>query len=130
MVFGDGSPQPQTESSVRLPSYAARAPFSVQEAYTYVAEHPETTGYIPCYCGCGRHSGHRSVHDCFVAARGPDGSVAGYDPHGAGCDMCVDIVLITKRMAGKGDSLAAVRKSVDDKYGFLGPPTNTPPIPQ
>ncbi len=129
MVFGGDNSQPQAEP-VSLPPYVAKAPLMVQEAYAYVAEHPETTGYIPCYCGCGRHSGHRSAHDCFVAGRGADGSVADYDPHGSGCAMCVDIVLITKRMAGKGDSLAAIRKSVDGKYGSLGPPTNTPPIPQ
>lgn len=130
MLFGngDGSPQPQAKPS-SLPSYVATAPFTVQAAYTYVAEHPETTAYVPCYCGCGRHSGHSSVHDCFVAGRGADGSIV-YDPHGAGCDMCVDIVLITKRMAGKGESLTAVIKFVDDKYGYLGPPTDTPPIPQ
>jgi hypothetical protein len=128
MVFGGGSPQPQAEP-IKLPAWVARAPFQVQEAYAYVAEHPETTGYIPCYCGCGGHSGHLSVHDCFVAARGTDGSIV-YDPHGAGCDMCVDIALITKRLVGQGKSLTEVRKSVDGKYSYLGPPTDTPPIPQ
>jgi hypothetical protein len=128
MLFGDGSRQPQTEP-ISLPSYVVRAPFVVQEAYAYVARHPETTAYIPCYCGCGRHSDHRSVHDCFVAGRGADGSVA-YDPHGSGCQMCVDIALITKRMVGDGSSLTAVRTFVDDKYSYLGPPTDTPAILQ
>ncbi|MEE9201706.1 MAG: PCYCGC motif-containing (lipo)protein [Dehalococcoidia bacterium] len=128
VLFGDGSPQPPAET-VSLPPYVARAPLVVQEAYAYISQHPETTAYIPCYCGCGRHSGHRSIQDCFVAGRGAEGSVV-YDPHGSGCAMCVDIALITKRMVRSGNTLSTVRKFVDDKYGHLGPPTDTPPIPQ
>lgn len=135
LVFGGGSPQPQPSSpppqasTSSLPSWIQRASLQVREAYVYAAERPETVSYIPCYCGCGQHSGHRSVQDCFVAKRNADGSIT-YDQHGAGCDMCVDIVLMTKNMVGKGDALTAVRKAVDSKYSYLGPSTNTPPIPQ
>lgn len=128
LLLGDGTPQPPAATG-SLPPWIERAPFQVQEAYAYVAGHPETTAYIPCYCGCGVHSGHRSIQDCFVAGRGADGSVV-YDSHGSGCQMCVDIALTTKRMIGDGSPLTAVRKFVDDKYSYLGPPTDTPPIPQ
>jgi hypothetical protein len=53
-----------------------------------------------------------------------------YDPHGSGCDMCVDIVLITKRVVDNGSPLSAVKNAVDDKYSYLRPLTNTPPVPQ
>ena len=122
-----GSPAPETGGS--LPSWLAQAPPPVKEAYAYAADNPDKVSYIPCYCGCGRHSGHQSVNDCFVAARGADGTVV-YDPHGSGCDMCVDIVLTTKRMLAQGSTLHEVRQAVDAKYSYLGPPTDTPPIPQ
>src|SRR5262249_55794704 len=30
----------------------ARPPDVVRAAYLFAAEHPEITGYVPCYCGC------------------------------------------------------------------------------
>ncbi|MEK7849134.1 MAG: PCYCGC motif-containing (lipo)protein, partial [Chloroflexota bacterium] len=124
LIFGGGSPQPPSSApppqatTASMPSWIQRATLQVREAYVYAAEHPETISYIPCYCGCGQHDGHRSANDCFVDKRGADGSIT-YDPHGAGCEMCVDIALITKSMLGKGSTLAAVRKAVDAKYSIL-----------
>lgn len=127
---GGGSSQggaPPTGGAA-LPTWLARAPAQVREAYAYAVEHPETTSYVPCYCGCGIHDGHRSAQECFVAAR-PAGSPLVYDQHGAGCDMCVDIALMVKRTMAGGGSLREARLAVDKKYSWVGPPTDTPPLP-
>lgn len=110
-----------------LPDWLARAPALVKEAYAYAAEHPETMGYIPCYCGCGGHDGHRSAHDCFVRAR--SGSSLVYDQHGANCGMCVDIAFMTRNILAQGGSLGEARSAVEKKYSSVGPPTDTPPLP-
>lgn len=127
---GSGSPQGNTPvaPNASLPAWLARAPFATREAYAYAAEHPETTGYIPCYCGCGQHSGHRSSQECFIGNRTANGVT--YDQHGANCAMCIDIALMTKKMLAQGKALTDVRQAVAAKYSSLGPATNTPPIPR
>lgn len=126
----DVSPQGNAPAAqnASLPAWLARVPSATREAYAYALEHPETTGYIPCYCGCGQHSGHRSSQECFIASRTPDAVT--YDQHGANCAMCIDIALMTKKMLAQGKALAEVRQAVTDKYSSLGPATNTPPIPR
>lgn len=52
----------------------------VREAYAFAAGRPDVLWYVPCFCGCERH-GHRSNHDCFVAAR-DGGRVLKWDAHG------------------------------------------------
>lgn len=53
----------------------------VRAVYQFAAEHPEVASYVPCYCGCER-AGHRGSEDCFVAARGANGDVETWEPHG------------------------------------------------
>jgi branched-chain amino acid transport system ATP-binding protein len=103
---------------------AVRRDARVQEAYTYAAAHGDEMTYMPCYCGCGDHSGHRWVRDCFVKEWATGGIK--YEPHGSGCDVCVSIALDVKAGLAKGQSLSAIRKYVDAKYSKLGPGTNTP----
>ncbi|MBI4287606.1 MAG: hypothetical protein HY671_04140 [Chloroflexi bacterium] len=111
-----------------LPIWLSRAPFSTQEAYAYAAQHPETLNYVPCYCGCGLHSGHRNNRECFVSS-GTGANVA-WDRHGADCAMCIDIAMMTKKMLAQGKTLAQARQAVVEKYSSIGPATNTPPVPQ
>jgi Protein of unknown function with PCYCGC motif len=59
----------------------ARPPDVVRAAYVFAAEHPEITGYVPCYCGCER-MGHHGNDDCFVKARDDKGDVTEWEPHG------------------------------------------------
>jgi Protein of unknown function with PCYCGC motif len=59
----------------------ARSPDVVRAAYLFAAEHPEITGYVPCYCGCER-MGHHGNDDCFVKARDDNGDVTEWEPHG------------------------------------------------
>ena len=59
-----------------------RAPFAVRAAYEFAARHPEVLENVPCFCGCDK-LGHRSNHDCFVAARDGAGRVT-WGAHGMG----------------------------------------------
>jgi hypothetical protein len=113
-----------SSSSQSLPSFITNSPGDVQQAYTFVAAHPDETQYIPCYCGCGEHSGHRWIRDCFVKDYTASGIT--YDEHGSGCDICVNIALALKDGLAKGQSLATIRKTVDNMYSSVGPPTDTP----
>ena len=66
-----------------LPTTAlARPALAVRVAYEFAARHPEVLGQLPCFCGCYK-LGHRSNHDCFVAARDEGGRVT-WDAHGMG----------------------------------------------
>ncbi len=107
-----------------LPQFISAATPRVREAYEFAASHGAELAYIPCYCGCGGHSGHRNARDCFVKQQTLSGIT--YDDHGSGCDVCVSIVLDVKTMQSQGQSLAATRKFIDAKYSKVGPGTNTP----
>ncbi|TAK57220.1 MAG: hypothetical protein EPO22_12585 [Dehalococcoidia bacterium] len=113
-----------SSSSQSMPSFISSAPAQVQEAYAFVAAHTGETQYIPCYCGCGEHSGHRWVRDCFV--RDVTSTGITYDDHGSGCDICVNIALEVKSGLAKGQPLSAIRKTVDSKYSGAGGGTDTP----
>jgi hypothetical protein len=115
-------------AGIPVPGYIASAPFPVREAYAYAVQSPGVLRYIPCYCGCGMHSGHTSNHDCFVKERRPDGTIL-FDSHGVNCDMCVEIALDSKKLTSQGKSLQEVRQFVERRYGYMGPPTETPPPP-
>lgn len=111
-----------------LPSFVTSGGKRVIAAYEYAVAAADQLVYIPCYCGCGEHSGHRSVRDCFVTtldARGVE-----YDEHGAGCDICVSIVLDVQRLLAEGRTLAEARAFIDETYSDIGSPTNTPPPPE
>ena len=110
--------------SQALPAFLTAASPRVRSAYEFAATHAVELTYIPCYCGCGQHSGHKSVRDCFILSQ--NGSSTTYDNHAAGCDICVSIVLDVQAKLGAGQSLASVRSYVDGKYSKLGPGTNTP----
>ena len=110
--------------SQALPAFLTSATPRVRSAYEFAAGHGDELAYIPCYCGCGQHSGHKSVRDCFIRSQTAGGVT--YDDHGSGCDICVSIVLDVQSKLGGGQSLASIRSFVDGKYSKLGPGTNTP----
>ncbi|MBI4233919.1 MAG: hypothetical protein HY686_05700 [Chloroflexi bacterium] len=124
-----GSPSLGSPEGVAFPAYVRSAPLSVKEAYAYAMERPEILQYIPCFCGCGQHDGHTSIHDCFVRRGHLSGDPVAFDSHGANCDMCVEAALDTRRLIQQGKTLAEARRFVEARYGSLGPATNTPPVP-
>lgn len=64
----------ETVGPGQLPTFAAKAPPRVQEAYRYAAANGDTLKYIPCFCGC-KNIGHRHNGDCYVTERHPDGRI-------------------------------------------------------
>ena len=97
-------------------------------AYQFAMDRPDMMMWMPCYCGCGGHSGHKSAKNCFIKESSTAGDVQ-FDEHGASCEMCVTIALDTKRMSAEGRSLKEMRTYIDDKFGDIGPGTDTPMPP-
>ncbi|MDR6224677.1 PCYCGC motif-containing (lipo)protein [Desmospora profundinema] len=111
----------------QFPDYVESSPVEhVKVAYAYAADHPEQLEYIPCYCGCGS-IGHGSVKSCFLSSES-DQDVS-YDPHGAGCEICVQVVLDTMKGKQEGQSLQEIRQEIDRRYGERFVPTDTPEPP-
>ncbi len=108
-----------------FPSWLRRAPADVQRSYARTVAYRDDLTYIPCYCGCGQHSGHRSVADCHVQDIAPDGTIT-YDPHAADCQMCVDAAMDAVDMIEQGVPLSEVRTRIDAQYSQFGPGTDTP----
>jgi hypothetical protein len=54
----------------------------------------------PCYCYCDRHSGHKSLLDCFATT------------HGSECDICQKEAVLAYRETLKGKSPAAIRAAI------------------
>jgi hypothetical protein len=110
-------------SQITLPSYAYTNPATLQ-AYKYATERPDILEQIPCYCGCGGHSGHRFLRDCYIH---DDRS---YDEHASFCDTCVGEAIKVQEYLAAGKTLTEARALIDQEYGakFPGQNTNTPPV--
>ena len=111
-------------SGIVPPDYVLAAPEDVQTAYRFALERPDVMMWMPCYCGCGQHSDHKSARNCFVKDATNSGEP--FDPHGAGCAMCVGIALDVKALTEEGRSLRGIRAFIDEKYSPLGEGTDTP----
>ena len=70
-------------SDVVWPSYVARGPQGVKDAYQFAVLRPDVLDYMPCYCGCGEHNGHRSNRECFIANMNQGGRTIAFDQHGS-----------------------------------------------
>ena len=106
------------------PDYVLSAPKDVQTAYRFALERPDAMMWMPCYCGCGQHSNHKSAYNCFIKQDTTSGEP--FDSHGAGCDMCVGIALDVKALTEEGRTLRDIRAFIDEKYGSVGEGTDTP----
>jgi hypothetical protein len=100
----------------------ATLPASVAAHYRFVEANQPLVEQLPCYCGCGATLNHRHLRDCFVRDDG------GYDPHAAGCGICIAEAAQTEDLLAAGEGPAAIRASIDERYGEVGPPTDTPPV--
>jgi hypothetical protein len=54
----------------------------------------------PCYCGCDKEAGHKSLLDCFT------------DLHGSGCDLCKKEAVFTATETQKGKTPAQIRREI------------------
>jgi hypothetical protein len=125
VLAGDSTKKPEsqakTEPDLNLPSYAYTNSITLK-AYKYATEHPEILEQIPCYCGCGGHSGHRFLRDCYIY------DDRKYDDHASFCDVCVGEAIKVQNYLAQGKTLKEARALIDAEYGPKGDGTNTPPV--
>ncbi len=90
------------------------------KAYRLATQMPEMLTKLPCYCDCGRASGHKSLRDCFFKA---DGS---YNDHASACEVCDLEMVDAAQWAKEGKPIQQIRALIDAKYAPYGNPTDTP----
>jgi len=111
-------------------SGVARPVQTVRAVFEFAARHPEVLRYMPCVCGCEREGmGHQGNDMCFVAGRDKSGRVTAWEPHGAICEVCIDIGEDSMRMFNSGASVVAIRKAIDAKYVMAGRSHTPTPMP-
>jgi hypothetical protein len=113
------------EAGRALPAYVMAAGDQTALAYEFALDRPDVMLWMPCYCGCGGHSGHKNARDCFVKSSSSPGNVQ-FDEHGSTCDVCVNIALRAREMTLAGRPLTEIRVAVDQEFGDIGPGTDTP----
>jgi hypothetical protein len=118
-----GAQDPDTDQA--LPGYVLAGGDEMVLAYQFALDRPDVMLWMPCYCGCGGHSGHRNARDCFVKATSSSGSVQ-FEEHGSACDVCVNIALKARELTLAGRPLSETRAAVDQEFGDIGPGTDTP----
>ena len=108
-----------------LPEYPlGRPPDVIRAAYQFAAEHPEILSYVPCFCGCER-SGHQGNEDCFIKARGANGDVTQWEPHGMECNVCLDVATQAMQMHASGASVRDIRAAVEQKWASQAAQSHT-----
>lgn len=118
----------QGEATMAIDEPSAEFPDFVYSSATSLASYklaPRLAGLLPslpCYCNCGRASGHESLKDCFFKEDGA------FNDHGSNCDVCQDEVMDVDRWQKEGKSIREIRAAIDEKYREYGQPTDTPPI--
>lgn len=79
--------------------------------YHFASAHRSTFETVPCFCGCETMLGHRSLLDCFVRADG-----AGWEPHAAGCAVCIEESQMIRGMLGRGAAPESIPSAVIDRF--------------
>lgn len=126
-LAANGDLREETASTDVLPSFLDEEADTVKLAYVTASKLQDTLQYIPCYCGCGQSSGHKSNLECFIAGVREDGTVI-WDDHGTNCGVCQQIALQSAQKKSEGLSDLQIRQWVDETYGSGGyaDPTDTP----
>jgi Protein of unknown function with PCYCGC motif len=101
----------------RIPAYHAEAPkgplpdtlapgqftdAETRNIYTLAAKEKEVLYQEPCYCGCDKEVGHKSLLDCFT------------DYHGAHCALCKKEAVFTYTESQAGKTAAQIRQEIMD----------------
>ena len=60
-------------AKVVWPDYVTAADGDTRSLYEFQVTHGELMRYMPCFCGCGRDTGHRSNRDCYIKEVRSDG---------------------------------------------------------
>jgi len=71
-----------------------------QNIYALAAEVKDVLYQEPCYCGCDKEAGHKSLLDCYM------------DRHGSFCDVCKKEAGYTYIHTKKGETAEQIRKGI------------------
>lgn len=119
-----------TTPPLQNPGFATGRPLDqIRTLYEFAAQYPEVLGYVPCYCGC-ESNGHTDNDTCFVKRRDAKGNVLEWEPHGFGCNVCIDVGLEAMRMYRSGADVASIRTAIERKWtptSHTKTPTPMPP---
>lgn len=88
-----------------LPDTLDPAQFSdaqTRNIFTLAAKVKPVLYQEPCYCGCDKEVGHKSLLDCFT------------DMHGAHCILCKKEAVLTYSESQQGKTAAEIRKEIID----------------
>jgi hypothetical protein len=122
MSGGGGENSSATAQGPQFPAFVYESQTS-RNAYQLAVDNRQLFSQMPCYCGCDRlDMPHQSLDQCFFMA---DGS---FEQHAAYCTICADIATDAARWQSEGKATAEIRRLVDEKFGDIGPGTNTPPV--
>jgi hypothetical protein len=105
------------------PAYV-KANQRTEGAYAYAMRSWNVIQWMPCYCGCDA-MGHGSNLDCYFKPMPRAATRPAFEEHASYCQICVDITLTAKKLAGDGKSLIEIRQAIDRTYGSSGPGTVT-----
>ncbi len=122
-VLLSGGNQDKQDADIKFPDYVYTDALALS-GYTYATRHPDVLEQIPCYCGCGGHSGHRFLRDCFIH---DDWT---YDEHARYCDVCIGEALKVQNYLASGKTLKEARALIDNEYGpkYADGRTKTPNV--
>jgi hypothetical protein len=126
--------RPSTATAIK-PAPAGALPALPQVPFSPARPMPvvqQVYEFVPCFCGCER-GGHTGNHDCFVRSRAANGRITEWEPHGIGCQVCIDVGRDAMMLFNSGASLTAIRDAIDKKYRPHYPsstPTPMPPAPK
>ncbi|WP_025116010.1 PCYCGC motif-containing (lipo)protein [Lysinibacillus fusiformis] len=123
-----GDIQEETASANVLPSFLEDKQENIRLVYQVAGQSTEILEWMPCYCGCGESSGHKSNLNCFIHEKREDGSIV-WDDHGTRCLVCLEIAVQSAKMHQDGKSLKEIRQVIDETYkeGYAKPtPTDMP----
>jgi len=122
-LSGADSNKDKPDAEIKFPDYVYTDALALS-GYTYATKNPDVLEQIPCYCGCGGHSGHRFLRDCFIH---DDWT---YDEHARYCDVCIGEALKVQNYLAQGKTLKEARALIDKEYGpkYADGRTSTPPV--
>lgn len=107
------------------PVELATLPEDVAARYRFADAHPGELAEIPCFCGCQEFLAHEDLYDCFVRPNG-----AGYEPHAAGCGVCLGEAALAADLLAAGTPAVEVRQRIIAQFGttpITSPDQTVPP---
>jgi len=113
--LANGDLQEVTASIDQLPTFLQKAKPETVEAYRLAAKVTDVLDFIPCYCGCGVHAGHKNNKECFIKEIKPDKSVV-WDDHGTRCATCMNIAITSAKLVDSGKTAKEIRSIIDNQY--------------